>query len=255
MAVVASGAGVLEWGSERARAGPWRADGRTAYLTPLQGGRGVGAPSAAFLRHCLDRLARDGYERVITSALPGHERRAFEAAGFTELEELVVLRHDLTGLAPRAWAPRAGGAGAGAPGGVRVRRGGAQDHARVVALDTLAFRRFWQLDAVGLLEAIGATSSARFRVAEVDGEVVAYAVTGRSHHHGYLQRLAVDPLHRRRGLGRTLVVDALRWLRRRGASEAAVNTQPDNHAALDLYRRLGFRPDAKGLWVLQADLG
>ena len=48
-----------------------------------------------------------------------------------------------------------------------------------------------------------------------DGGVVGYAVTGRSAARGYLQRLAVDPERWRQGVGAALVVDGLRWLRRR----------------------------------------
>ncbi|MDZ7734336.1 MAG: GNAT family N-acetyltransferase [Acidimicrobiia bacterium] len=70
---------------------------------------------------------------------------------------------------------------------------------------------------------------------------------------GYLQRLAVHPDERRRGLGRSLVLDSLTWLRRRGATVVLVNTQEDNHAALALVlekESLGFERRAEELAVL-----
>ena len=81
-----------------------------------------------------------------------------------------------------------------------------------------------------------------------------YAVAGRSLERGYLQRLAVDPAHQGHGLGTALVLDALWWLRRRGATSTLVNTQEANDAALALYERLGFRRQAEGLAVLHRPL-
>src|SRR6478735_82021 len=68
-----------------------------------------------------------------------------------------------------------------------------------------------------------ATPSSRFRVAEGNDGLLAYAVTGRAGQHGYLQRLAVHPGVRREGYGRAIVLDGLRWLRRHGATQALVN--------------------------------
>ena len=107
----------------------------------------------------------------------------------------------------------------------------------MLAVDASAFAPFWRLDASGLSEAIDATPVTRFRIASPrrgPAEVLAYAVTGLSANQGYLQRLAVHPAHRRTGLGRALGLDGLRWLRRKGVSEAVVNTQLGNEAALAL---------------------
>ena len=98
----------------------------------------------------------------------------------------------------------------------------------VLELDHRSFDGFWRLDADGLTNAIEATPSSRFRVAEGADRLLAYAVTGRAGQHGYLQRLAVDPSVRREGYGRAIVLDGLRWLRRHGATQALVNTQCDN---------------------------
>jgi ribosomal protein S18 acetylase RimI-like enzyme len=66
--------------------------------------------------------------------------------------------------------------------------------------------------------------------------------------------LAVDPAHQREGRGLTLVADALRWMKRRGAGRAVVNTQLGNEVALALYTRAGFRVQPSGLAVLRRDL-
>ena len=47
---------------------------------------------------------------------------------------------------------------------------------------------------------------------------------------------------------------AIHWMRRHGVARAVVNTQLDNHAALELYRGLGFRLEPAGLAVLRHEL-
>lgn len=235
---------VLQWGWERARTGPWRGDGRIAYLAPLAP---AGAPSVDFLHRCLETLTARGFTRVVTSALAPAEQGGFLAVGFEEYERLHLLSHDLR-VVPRP--PKE-------PAHL-LRRARAGDWPAVLAVDASAFAPFWRLDRSGLQEAIDATPVTRFRVA-ASGRggtgVIAYAVTGLSANQGYLQRLAVDPDHRRTGLGRALGLDGLRWLRRKGVSEAVVNTQLGNDAALALYLSLGFRQEPIQLSVLHRRLG
>jgi ribosomal protein S18 acetylase RimI-like enzyme len=66
--------------------------------------------------------------------------------------------------------------------------------------------------------------------------------------------LAVLPAARGQGLGRSLVGDVLRWMQRRGAARALVNTQQTNEAALALYRACGFQVQPEGLRVLARSL-
>ena len=75
-------------------------------------------------------------------------------------------------------------------------------------------------------------------------------MTGRSGRSGYLQRIAVHADARRRGFARTLIADALWWLRRHAVDRALVDTQLDNTAALSLYESCGFRRLPVGLCVL-----
>lgn len=229
---------VVEWGHERVRVGPWRADGRVAYLSPSPDRP---PPSSAFLRHCLAELASHGYTGVITSALAPAEQQAFLAVGFEEHERLHLLSHDLAEIPRRP--------------PVVIRAARPTDRDAVLAIDGAGFPPFWRLDGTGLDEAIGATPAARFRVAiDERGGVVGYAVSGRSRRHGYVQRVAVDSAHRHRGLGRGLVIDGLRWMRRWGVESAVVNTQQENGAALRLYLSLGFREEPWGLSVLRRAL-
>lgn len=229
---------VIRWGAERARTGPWRGDRRVAYLTPVPD---APSPSAGFVRRCCDQLAARGFTRVVTGALAPAEQGGFLAAGFEVEEELHLLAHDLRDLPEATDAERA------------LRRARSADRPAVLAVDGTAFPPFWRLDDRGLDEALKATPNARFRVA-ADPEVFGYAVTGRAGRRGFLQRLAVAPERQSAGVGRALVLDGLRWLRRRRVERAVVNTQLRNERALALYEGLGFRREPSGLTVLSAGL-
>jgi len=55
-----------------------------------------------------------------------------------------------------------------------------------------------------------------------------------------LNRVVVDPAHRSRGIGRTLVEAGLRWAAERGAERMLLEVEWANEPALALYRGLGF---------------
>ncbi len=226
-------------GSERFRVGPWHADPVVAYLAlfPEQP-----RPSVEGLRRCCERLSEVGYSSIITSALHTVEADPFLAAGFEEYDRLRVLAHDLRDVPESP--------SAGAPDRLRLRRARRRDHELALAVDGRAFPAFWRLDRTGLDEAIEATPRTRFRVAEIDDEIVGYAVTGRAGDQGFLQRLATEPTRTRQGVGSSLVLDALRWAGRRRVRRMLVNTQYDNQRALDLYVGLGFELTPTDLVVL-----
>jgi predicted GNAT family acetyltransferase len=55
--------------------------------------------------------------------------------------------------------------------------------------------------------------------------------------------LAVDPNHRKRGIGSALVVHAVGSMREHGCTQAYLETEHTNKAALRLYLNLGFVKD------------
>lgn len=217
----------------------WRGDDRTVVLNPNPDRP---APTADTVAELLEDLRHQGHQRVLTGALHQHEIGAFTAVGFTVHERLHLLHHDLRDVPE--------------PGPHALHRGWRRDRPGILAVDALAFDEFWKLDSQGLDDAIRATPTARVRVLGGRGAPVdAYSVTGRAGDRGYIQRLAVHPDHHRNGIGATLVNDALRWLVRRGARQALVNTQERNRGALALYLHCGFVREPAGLTVLTCDLG
>jgi ribosomal-protein-alanine N-acetyltransferase len=224
----------LRWRGGWARLSSWRGHDDVAYLT-------VGAvrpPTAEIVDRCLRALRRQGFGTVVTSALPPADTLPFIDAGFSVRERLHLLMHDMRELPPTSRTTR------------RARR---SDRRRVLKLDHLAFDDFWRLDEPGLMDAIKATPSYRFRVID-NGRLRAYAITGRAERRGYLQRIAVHPDARGEGLGRAVVADALHWLRRHRSMQTLVNTPLDNEPAVALYKSCGFREMPTGLCVMGRDL-
>jgi ribosomal-protein-alanine N-acetyltransferase len=210
------------------------------------------------------RADHPGTTAIRTSALHPPAAAVFARHGFHVADDLALLERSLDrpplrrdGPAPPATPERAAEL---ARRDVRadrrerrvgIRRMRRSDLETAARIDRSAFPSGWSNDTAALAEIRRATPQQRSRVAVVDGAVGGFAITGRAGVTGYLQRLAVDPGHRRRGLARRLVDDALDWLARRGAVTVLVNTGVDNGAALDLYRSVGFRRRPDGLAVME----
>jgi len=237
---VADQVGLIRWGDQRARAGPWRSNEGIAFLMPSADAR---PPTGEFVRRCVALLAAQGYQQVVTGALSPEEQAGFLEAGFSVRERLHLLVLDKSTVLPPV------------PPGPRLARVGRLRRKRVLALDAAAFSPFWRLDEVGLKEALMATPQRRFRAAVGEHRsVLGYAICGAASGRGFVQRLAVAPGSQGRGIGKRLLLDGLAWLRAAGAHQVAVNTQLGNDAALALYVSVGFREDPRGLSVLWASL-
>ena len=178
-------------------------------------------------------LADDGVHHVVTNAMSPDDAVPFLQAGFRIRAELDLLVRPLDEAPPR---------------GTPTHR--ARDRAAVLALDRLAFGAD-AFDAVALDAALRATTAARLRVVGPVSAPHGYAITGAAGRRGYVQRLAVHPDARRQGVGTALLVDGLRWARRRGAREAVVNTSRDNRSARSLYESHGFADLPTGLVVVE----
>ncbi len=231
---------VIRLGRERARTGPWRGEDDIALITPVPD-----APflSAEFIRHCLQTLSDQGFTRVVTGALSPLEQAGFLAAGFDVEEHLRLLAIELSDQLPPV------------PPGPPIRRVPRWRRPEVLAVDRAAFMAFWQFDSTGLMDALSATPSVRFRMIQGPaGEAAAYAICGRAGGRGFVQRLAVRPDLQRTGSGARLLLDGLHWMKRHGVVRAVVNTQVGNDGALSLYLKTGFQEEPTGLSVLSTGL-
>jgi ribosomal protein S18 acetylase RimI-like enzyme len=228
---------VLRAGGAAVRVRPWPADAATAQVLPVPGGV---LPSPQEVGRWMTGLSRLGYHRVRTAALGEHDQRPYREAGLDPLEELVLLRRPLTDKPARP--------------ARRVRRPHRSEWAELPEVDAAAFASEWHLDHDAIVDACRATPRHRLRVADAGVGPIGYVVHGRAGHTGYVQRLAVRPEAAGQGWGSALVLDGLGWMAAAGCIEALVNTHADNHRALALYDRLGFRALPDGLVVLGSTL-
>ncbi|MGI9470359.1 MAG: GNAT family acetyltransferase [Rubripirellula sp.] len=82
-----------------------------------------------------------------------------------------------------------------------------------------------------------------FLVAEKDDMIVGSVMAGFDGHRGWINYLAVDPTHRRRGFGRQLIDAAEMRLRSLGCPKINLQIRDDNRDAIAFYQRIGFAPD------------
>lgn len=206
-----------------------RGDPAAAHLAVIE----PAAITVGVLQQLCRDLADHGVHQIVTNALDPTDAVALTECGFVVSEDLDLLGRPLTRL-PRA--PLAT---------QRVR-----NRSAVLDLDACAFPGT-ALDDDALSDALDATTRARFRTIGASDAPLGYAITGAAGYRGYVQRLAVRPDARRTGVATALLIDGLRWARRRGARTAVVNTHTDNHAARALYESTGFVAFPVGLVVLE----
>lgn len=182
-------------------------------------------------------------DAIRTGALFPAAATAFADGGFSEIDRLALLERPIGPTDPLP--PREG------VDGVKLRALRHRDLERAGVIDAASFGPGWQNDARTLDDIRRATPRSRSRRAATRRADVGFAITGLAAGTGYLQRIAVVPEARRRGVARLLVDDAIRWLARRGADRVLVNTGIDNAGALDLYADRGFRRRADELVVME----
>jgi [ribosomal protein S18]-alanine N-acetyltransferase len=223
----------------RARLGPWPYDREVAHLVLLDHHM---VPDVDDVRSWIAQARSQGARALRTGALFPPSTPAFTAQGFDAIDELRLLELTVGSERP------------GERTGVRVRRLGASQIEAAAAVDRRAFPSPWANDGPALVDIIRATPRSRARCVLVEGRLVAFSISGQAASTGYVQRLAVDPDVRRRGLARRLLADAVDWMRRRDIERVLVNTATDNLAALALYRSFGFVERPEPLTILERTL-
>jgi len=171
----------------------------------------------------------DGQRSVEIAAIPLQSwfRTVVENSGFQYLHKVIVLAWRGASLPPAN------------PGNAAVIRSmNLDDLAQVEEVDWAAFEGIWRnsLESIEIAYRQAAIAS----IAEIDGKIIGYQICTASPMGGHLARLAVHPRYQRRGVGFTLLHEALSHFIRRGAYGVTVNTQDDNLASLALYKKMGF---------------
>ena len=187
-------------------------------------------PSANDVESAVEHARAKGARAIRTSALFPDAAEVVLAAAFTPIDRLALLQIQLDETTMRRLGqPRQ-----------RIRSMMPWSHQVAAVVDQRAFGPLWGNDSASLRDIRNATPTHRCRAVRVGRRLAGFALSGAAADSGYLQRVAVDPEHRRRGIAHDLVIDALRWMHADRRSRALVNTGVDNHPALSLYEGLGF---------------
>ncbi len=73
-----------------------------------------------------------------------------------------------------------------------------------------------------------------------DGQLVAVVVLSSDRRKGWINRLAVDPNHRRRGVAKALIAESERVLKKSGVRMFCALIDADNEASKKLFRECGY---------------
>ena len=142
---------------------------------------------------------------------------------------------------------------------LRIDLAGLEDAAELAVLISgfrawLGAERPREAELRSFLPGVLADAASEFRIAREDGRAVAYTYL-RYHDSpwalgpvAHLEDLFVVGSARGRGLGRTLLEDALAAARARGARAVGLHTNENNERAQALYRALGFAPETEERW-------
>jgi [ribosomal protein S18]-alanine N-acetyltransferase len=84
--------------------------------------------------------------------------------------------------------------------------------------------------------------SSRGWVAQVESGLTGFLVARLIADEVEILNLAVDPAMRRRGIGKSLLNEAIAWAGKNGAARAYLEVRQRNQGALEFYKARGFRP-------------
>lgn len=122
--------------------------------------------------------------------------------------------------------------------------------ATILELNAAAFGPLWRYDERTILSWLLLADHAV--IAELAGRPAGFALTTLrlADAHAHLIRVATHPAWQGQGIGRQLVIDAVRYAAAAGASGLSLNTQSSNAPARRLYESLGFWPTGDALSVM-----
>jgi ribosomal-protein-alanine N-acetyltransferase len=127
--------------------------------------------------------------------------------------------------------------------GLLIRRMILVDLEQVIAIDQVSFSLPWP--ARSFHYELTDNSTSRCWVAEVDGRIAAMIVGWMIVDELHVATIATHPEYRGRGIGKKLLLHALRAARDEGVIRSFLEVREGNAVALKMYRDLGFVEDGR----------
>lgn len=122
---------------------------------------------------------------------------------------------------------------------IRIRHMRVDDVERVVEIERQAFAMAWTADM--FMREIAASEESLTLVASQDDEIFGYAILWPVGPRLHLANVAVAREFRRRKVGWRLIRQVFAEARERECRRISLETRTSNHAAIDLFRKVGFR--------------
>jgi len=219
---------------------------RIGIVYPEYWGRGCGTEAARLmLRYAFATL---GLHRVHlrVAAYNLRARRSYEKTGF-RVEGILRQNFQVEGewqddvlmaILREEW--EAMQAPPCSEGEITLRHYHRADHAEAIALWEAVGFHLGGNDPADIIARKLATQPGFFLVAECDGKLVGTVIGSLERGWGWVQRLAVHPDYRRRGIARRLMQEAESARAALGAYRACLLTHRENAAATELYQSLGY---------------
>jgi ribosomal protein S18 acetylase RimI-like enzyme len=181
-----------------------------------------------------EEIARAGGAKVAVIAIQPWFQNLLAASGFENRQQIVLLEWRFQPMAAALSVSK----GARETTGIRIRKMTELDLPEVEKTDAASFDPLWQNPLETLRRAYAQALYAT--VAENEAGVIGYQISTGGGQRAHLARLAVHPAGQGKGAGRALLNDLFVFLTYMSISRLSVNTQNDNQASLNLYRRMGF---------------
>lgn len=119
-----------------------------------------------------------------------------------------------------------------------IRRMITEDVDQVHALEAATFSTPWSRES--FWEEMEQNKCARYLVAELEGEIVAYAGAWMIFEEGHITNVAVAQSHRGKGLGKAITQALMQYAANLGVQYMTLEVRKSNLAAQGLYQSLGF---------------
>ncbi len=112
----------------------------------------------------------------------------------------------------------------------------------VAQLEKLCFHQPWSRNSLELLikEGIGVGV-----VCSCDGQICAYGGMMVAVDEGQITNIATHPEYRRRGYGKAVLEALIKYAKQNGLDSISLEARESNHAAIELYTKLGFKVEGK----------
>ncbi len=221
---------------------------RIGIVNPEYWGKGYGTEvTRLMLRYAFETLGLHRV-RLRVTAYNHRARRCYEKCGFRvegyERESFLVdgeWQDDVLMAILRSEWEEARDAGERGVEAVRIRSYRPADHPAVLAIWEAAGWHNRPSDSVEAIERKLCLERGPFFVAEAEERVIGTVMGHVDRSWGWVNRLAVHPDWRHRGVARRLMAEAERSLRELGATTMHLLTHEKNAAALGLYESLGYQ--------------